>query len=153
EVAAAKAGQNLYAAAGVTTAQEGATHTDQVEQLKRIAAQGGLFIDLVAYPFILDLDKILEANPAATFGRYENHLKLGGCKLTPDGSPQGKTAWFTTPYLTGGPAGEANWKGEPGLPVDLMLAGTKKCYDNGLQVLFHANGDAAIDFLIKAHEQ
>jgi predicted amidohydrolase YtcJ len=33
-----------------------------------------------------------------------------------------------------------------------MLAGTKKCYDNGLQVLFHANGDAAIDFLIKAHE-
>ena len=153
EVAAAKAGQNLYAAAGVTTAQEGATHTDQVEQLKRIAAQGGLFIDLVAYPFILDLDKILEANPAATFGRYENHLKLGGCKLTPDGSPQGKTAWFTTPYLTGGPAGEANWKGEPGLPVDLMLAGTKKCYDSGLQVLFHANGDAAIDFLIKAHEQ
>jgi predicted amidohydrolase YtcJ len=38
------------------------------------------------------------------------------------------------------------------LPIALMLAGTKKCYDNGLQVLFHANGDAAIDFLIKAHE-
>jgi predicted amidohydrolase YtcJ len=152
EVAAAKAGQMLYAAAGVTTAQEGATHATQVEQLKRIAAQGGLFIDLVSYPFILDLDKVLETNAPATFGTYNNHLKLGGCKLTPDGSPQGKTAWFTTPYLTGGPAGEKDWKGEPGLPIDLMLAGTKKCYDNGLQVLFHANGDAAIDFLIKAHE-
>ena len=143
----------LYAAAGITTAQEGATHAPQVEQLKRIAAQGGLFIDLVSYPFILDLDKVLETNPPATFGRYNHHLKLGGCKLTPDGSPQGKTAWFTTPYLTGGPAGEKDWKGEPGLPIDLMLAGTKKCYDNGLQVLFHANGDAAIDFLIKAHER
>lgn len=152
EVAAAKAGQMLYAAAGVTTAQEGATHAPQVEQLKRIAAQGGLFIDLVSYPFILDLDKVLETNAPATFGTYNNHLKLGGCKLTPDGSPQGKTAWFTTPYLTGGPAGEKDWKGVPGLPIDLMLAGTKKCYDNGLQVLFHANGDAAIDFLIKAHE-
>jgi len=152
EVAAAKAGQMLYAAAGITTAQEGATHAPQVEQLKRIAAQGGLFIDLVSYPFILDLDKVLETNPPATFGIYTNHLKLGGCKLTPDGSPQGKTAWFTTPYLTGGPAGEKDWKGEPGLPIELMLAGTKKCYDNGLQVLFHANGDAAIDFLIKAHE-
>ena len=152
EVAAAKAGQMLYAAAGVTTAQEGATHAAQVEQLKRIAAQDGLFIDLVSYPFILDLDKVLETNASATFGTYNKHLKLGGCKLTPDGSPQGKTAWFTTPYLTGGPAGEKDWKGEPGLPIDLMLAGTKKCYDNGLQVLFHANGDAAIDFLIRAHE-
>lgn len=152
EVAAAKAGQMLYAAAGVTTAQEGATHAPQVAQLQRIAAQGGLFIDVVAYPFILDLDKVLETSPASSFGRYVNGLKLGGCKLTPDGSPQGKTAWFTTPYLTGGPAGEKDWKGEPGLPIDLMLAGTKKCYDLGLQVLFHANGDAAIDFLIKAHE-
>lgn len=152
EVAAAKAGQLLYAAAGVTTAQEGATHAPQVEQLKRIAAQDGFIIDVVAYPFILDLDKVLETNPPATFGKYNNGLKLGGCKLTPDGSPQGKTAWFTTPYLTGGPAGEKDWKGEPGLPIDVMLAGTKKCYDNGLQVLFHANGDAAIDFLIKAHE-
>jgi len=33
-----------------------------------------------------------------------------------------------------------------------MLAGTKKSYENNLQVLFHANGDAAIDFLIRAHE-
>lgn len=152
EMAAAKAGQMLYAAAGVTTAQEGATHAPQVAQLQRIAAKGGLFLDVVAYPFILDLDKVLETNPPATFGSYANHLKLGGCKLTPDGSPQGKTAWFTTPYLTGGPAGEKDWTGEPGLPVDLMLAGTGKCYDLGLQVLFHANGDAAIDFLIQAHE-
>jgi len=153
EVAAAKAGQMLYAAAGVTTAQEGATHANQVEQLKRIAKADGFFIDVVAHPFILDLDKVLESNPVSTFGAYNNHLKLGGCKLTPDGSPQGKTAWFTTSYLTGGPAGEKDWSGEPGLPIDLMLAGTKKCYDNGLQVLFHANGDAAIDFLIKAHEE
>ena len=153
EVAAAKAGQMLYAAAGVTTAQEGATHANQVEQLKRVAEQGGLFIDVVSYPFILDLDKVLQTNPPSSFGSYHNRLKLGGCKLTPDGSPQGKTAWFTTPYLTGGPAGEKDWKGEPGLPIDVMLAGTKKCYDNHLQVLFHANGDAAIDFLLQAHEK
>ncbi|MGQ3215647.1 MAG: amidohydrolase family protein [Shinella sp.] len=91
---------------GVTTAQEGATHANQVEQLKRVAKADGLFIDVVAYPFILDLDKVLEANPVETLGAYDKHLKLGGCKLTPDGSPQGKTAWFTTPYLTSGPAGE-----------------------------------------------
>lgn len=153
EVDAARTGQMLYAAAGVTTAQEGATHAPQVEQLKRIAAKNGLFIDVVSYAFILDVDKVLETNPPSSFGSYNNHLKLGGCKVTSDGSPQGKTAWFTTPYLTSGPAGETNWTGGPGLPIDDMLATVKKCYDNNLQVLIHANGDAAINFLIKAHEQ
>ena len=32
-----------------------------------------------------------------------------------------------------------------------MMAGVKTCYDNGLQLLMHANGDAAVDFLLKAH--
>ena len=152
EVAAAKAGQQIYAAAGVTTAQEGATHENQLKQLQRLAAKGVLFLDVVSYPFILDLDKILVRNPPATFGAYTNHLKLGGCKIVGDGSPQGRTAFFTTPYLTGGPEGQKDWKGEPTFPQDVMNAGVKKCYDAGLQVLFHANGDAAIDSLLTAHE-
>jgi predicted amidohydrolase YtcJ len=151
EVEAARKGQLIYAAAGITTAQEGATHAPQVEQLQRIAQQDGLFIDVVAYPFITDIDKVLESNPASTWGRYDHRLKLGGCKITTDGSPQARTAWFTKPYLTGGPNGEKNWTGGAGLPEDLMLAGVRKCYDNGLQLNIHANGDAAIDFLLQAH--
>ena len=151
EIAAAKAGQLLYAAAGITTAQEGATHAPQLAQLQRIAKAGGLFIDVVSYPFITDIDAITRTTPFAEWGKYNNHLKVGGCKITADGSPQGKTAWFTTPYLTGGPSGQKGWKGEPGLPVDAMQATMQKCYDNNVQVLMHANGDAAIDFLIKTH--
>jgi predicted amidohydrolase YtcJ len=153
EVAAAKAGQMLYATAGLTTAQEGATHATQLAQLQRIAKAGGLFIDVVAYPFITDIDAVLKANPASRWGKYTNRLKIGGCKITADGSNQGKTGWFTTPYLTGGPAGEQNWTGGPGLPVDLMRATMKKCYDHDLQVLFHANADGAIDFLLKTHAE
>lgn len=151
EVAAAHAGQMIYAAAGVTTAQEGATHAPQVVQLQRIAKAGGLFIDVVVYSFMTDLEKVWETSPPASFGRYDNHLKLGGCKITIDGSPQGRTAWFTTPYLAGGPGGEVDWTGSAGLPEDAMLAAVRTCYDNNLQVLMHANGDAAVDFLIKAH--
>jgi predicted amidohydrolase YtcJ len=151
EMAAARAGQMLYAAAGITTAQEGATHAPQVAQLQRIARAGGFFIDVVAYPFMTDLETVWKTSPPSSFGKYDNHFKLGGCKITADGSPQGKTAWFTTPYLTGGPGGEPDWKGEPGLPVEAMLATVKSCYDRKLQVLMHGNGDAAIDFLIKTH--
>jgi predicted amidohydrolase YtcJ len=152
EIAAAKAGQLIYAAAGITTAQEGSTKAPVVAQLQRIAKANGFIIDVVSYPFMLDLETVWKATPPAEFGKYVNGLKLGGCKITSDGSPQGKTAWFTTPYLTGGPSGEKDWKGEPILPVDAMKAAMKKCYDNNLQVLLHANGDAAIDFLIEAHK-
>ena len=147
-----KYGQSLYAAAGVTTAQEGATHAPQVELLKRAAEKNALFIDVVAYPFITDLDQVLAKFPATTFGKYNDRFKLGGCKITVDGSPQGKTALFTTPYLTGGPAGEKEWRGEPTFPQDTINAMVKKCYDNNLQMTIHGNGDGAIDMLLKAHE-
>jgi len=152
EMEAARAGQQLYAAAGVTTAQEGATHLNQIEQLQRIAAKGGLTIDVVSFAFMTDLGKILAKNPPASFGSYNNRLKLGGCKIVSDGSPQGKTAFFTTPYLTGGPAGQQGWKGEPNAPQADITALVKTCYDNNLPLLFHANGDAAIDSLLTAHE-
>jgi predicted amidohydrolase YtcJ len=107
---------------------------------------------VVSYPFILDLDKVLVTSPASSFGKYNNRFKLGGCKITLDGSPQGKTALFTTPYLTGGPTGQKNWKGEPTFPQEFANQSVKKCYDAGLQMLMHANGDGAVDMALKAHE-
>ncbi|BCI90951.1 hypothetical protein NIIDMKKI_61570 [Mycobacterium kansasii] len=65
--------------------------------MQRAAAGGATLIDIVAYPFILDLDAVLEDNPPDTFGTYHNRVKLGGVKVTLDGSPQGRTAFFTTP--------------------------------------------------------
>jgi len=147
-----RTGQMIYAKAGVTTAREGATHESQLEVLQELAAKHVLFIDVVSYPFILDLDKVLAKYPPSTFGIYKDRLKLGGCKITLDGSPQGKTALFNTPYLTGGPTGQKNWRGGPTFPQDFANASVRKCYDNGLQMLIHANGDGAVDMALKAHE-
>ena len=153
EVTFSRAGQLLYAAAGITTAQEGATHAADLALMQRAAAGGATLIDIVAYPFFTDFDKIVEQNPVSGWGKYVNRLKLGGAKITLDGSPQGRTAWFTTPYLTGGPAGEQNWRGEPGFPVADAKAFIKKVYELGIPLNVHANGDAAIDELIQAHEE
>ena len=152
EIEWSRAGQMLYAAAGITTAQEGLTHAGDVALIQRAAAAGVQIIDVVAYPFILDLDAVLEKNPPNTFGKYVNHVKLGGVKITMDGSPQGKTAYFTTPYLTGGPGGEKNWRGEPSFPEEQVKTWVKKVYDLGLPLNVHANGDATIDMLLRAHQ-
>ena len=58
----------LYAEAGVTTAHEGATHAADLEVMKRATAAGANIIDVIAFPFITDLDKVLEASAAARAG-------------------------------------------------------------------------------------
>lgn len=152
EVEWSRAGQMLYAEAGITTAHEGATHAAELALMQRAAANGANIIDVIAYPFITELDAVLENNPPETFGKYVDGLKLGGVKITIDGSPQGKTAYFTTPYLTGGPGGESDWLGEPTFPEEQVKAMVKRVYDLGLPLNLHANGDAAIDMFLRAHE-
>lgn len=148
-----KAGQQIYAAAGITTAQEGATPAHDIELLKTAAQQGLLDIDVVAYPFITEAKAVFAKNPPETFGKYSRHLKLGGIKITLDGSPQGRTAYFTTPYLTGGPGGEKDWHGEPLFPKAEAERMIKFVYDNNLQLIIHCNGDAAIDMFLDSHER
>ena len=147
-----KDGQMIYASAGITTAQEGASHIGDVEIIQKGADNNALFIDVVSYPFITEFDTIFKIYSAEDFGKYNKHFKLGGIKITIDGSPQGRTALFTKPYLTGGPSGEENWLGESTFSQEEVNQMLKNIYDKGLQSNFHANGDGAIDMCIKAHE-
>src|SRR6056297_329488 len=147
-----KDGQMIYAEAGVTTAQDGAAHLGDIEIVKKGADSDALFIDVVSYVFITDYETVLEQFTLDGFGNYNKRHKLGGVKITLDGSPQGRTALFTTPYLTGGPSGEKDWVGESTFTQDEINQMVKNTYGNNLQTLIHANGDGAIDMCLKAHE-
>jgi hypothetical protein len=146
------AGQKLYAAAGVTTAHEGATHAAELALMQRAAKAGGYIIDVIAYPFVTELEAVIRDNPVAGWQKYDQRLKIGGVKVTIDGSPQGRTAAFTKPYLTGGPGGEKDWKGELAASQEIINKAVKAVYDLGVPLNLHANGDAAIDAFFKAHE-
>lgn len=152
EIAASRAGQMLYAAAGITTAHEGATHLAQMQTIKRATDAGVNIIDVIAYPFITDLDPILAEFPVETWGSYDKRFKIGRVKITIDGSPQGRTALFTTPYFLGGPGGEKDWLGELTFPQDTVNGMVKRVYDLGVPLNLHANGDGAIDAFMTAHQ-
>ncbi|MDQ8014138.1 MAG: amidohydrolase [Flavobacterium nitrogenifigens] len=152
EIEWSKAGQMLYAEAGITTAQEGASHLPQMLTMKRVADANANIIDIVAFPFITDVDKVLKDIPLDTWGKYNNGFKVGGVKITIDGSPQGRTAYFSTPYLTGGPAGEKNWKGEMTFPQEMVNKMVKKVYEMKVPLILHCNGDAAIDAFLTSYE-
>jgi predicted amidohydrolase YtcJ len=72
--------------------------------------------------------------------------------VTLDGSPQGRTAFFTTPYRVEGPDGQQNWCGELPFAQATVNGWFKQVYDLGLPLDIHANGDAAIDVALTAHE-
>jgi predicted amidohydrolase YtcJ len=144
-------GQDLYLRAGITTAQEGATMKRQLD-LMRVAADHGLLkLDVVALPFIAEIDTIFAGRPPRNEPEYRNRLRIGGVKLLADGSPQGRTAFFTRPYLTGGPSGQKEWRGEPTVPQAMLNDWFKQVYDGGATLFIHCNGDAAIDAVLEAH--
>jgi predicted amidohydrolase YtcJ len=148
-IALMKPAQMMYASAGYTHAQEGATHIKDLDFLLKAADAGAIFLDLVSLPLFTDAPKWMR-NPKYQFGEYHRGLKLQGIKFVQDGSPQGKTAHVTTPYLTGGPGGQRQWRGEPTQPRQAFIDQVRNALAAGLQVFVHANGDATIDEAIEA---
>ena len=141
--------QALYAKSGVTTAQDGATSLEDFALYKEAASRGELYLDLVA---LGSFDRIPSfVAEKAQYQYYNGRLKLGGIKILADGSPQGKTAYFTQPYLTGGPGGEKNWRGEPIMQQAEMDSLVQTVYSAGMRAFIHANADAAVDMLLSAH--
>jgi predicted amidohydrolase YtcJ len=60
-----------------------------VDVLRAVDAAGNLPVDLIAYPDVLESRDYIKANVSKD---YDGHGRVGGCKLTIDGSPQGFTA-------------------------------------------------------------
>lgn len=86
-------------------------------------------------------------------GVYENHLKIGGVKITGDGSPQGKTAFMTLPY-TRPPAGvSSDYRAYPSIEQAELNEWVEWAYRNDLQLLVHSNGDAAVEAFLKSVER
>jgi hypothetical protein len=147
-----KAAQMLYASNGYTTVQEGGSLREDIELLRAAAEQGRLFVDVMALPLVADPAE-LDRKPVYEFGDYEHRLRLGGIKIVLDGSPQAKTAYFTEPFLSGGPTGQSHWTGAPSMSYETYLAICKAAKERGIRVFTHANGDAAIDMVLRAQTE
>ncbi len=127
--AAFKSVQMEYARNGCTTIQDGATHHGDYLTLKNAAEKKLLFLDLVTLPIITDLKAFDTVDFKDT--RYHHRLKVGGIKHLGDGSPQGKTAFWTKPLLTPGLGGEKEWRGEATFPYETFAGMVKAAYDTG----------------------
>lgn len=141
--------QKKYIENGVTTAQEGAANEGYMKLLKMADLLGQIKIDVVAYPLLsTDGKKLCESNPRM-IKKYKKHIKIGGYKMILDGSPQGRSAWMSKPYL----GGEENYCGYPWISDEEAYGYAKTAIEDGMQLLTHCNGDAASEQFLNVYEK
>lgn len=138
--------QQSYAGYGITTVQEGFVVAQLSDIFQYLIQSKMLKIDLIGFLDISKADE-LKKKFANCLKKYDNHLKMGGYKTFLDGSPQGRTAWMSTPYL--------------GEEKDYYAYGTQKdeeleeklelALKDNMQMLVHCNGDAACEQYINQY--
>lgn len=140
-----RAGAELWARFGYTTAQDGRTMPGALKTMKAVADAGDFKIDVVSYPDVLVDRELIKREVSPT---YRNRFRVAGAKLTIDGSPQGFTAWRDRPYYK--PVGNypPGYVGYPAASAEQVGDAVDWAFDNKIQILTHANGEAASDQLI-----
>jgi predicted amidohydrolase YtcJ len=143
----ARSGSELWARFGYTTAQEGRSVPAVAKILRTVADEGGLKLDVVTYPDVLVDRDFIKQNVSQ---EYKNRLRVGGAKLTIDGSPQGFTAWRDRPYYA--PVGNypVGYRGYSAATEEQVISAVDWAFENNVQILTHSNGESASDLLIAA---
>ncbi|GAB2508895.1 amidohydrolase [Microbulbifer agarilyticus] len=146
----ARAGSELWARFGYTTGQDGRSSEAAVKALKKAAADGDILIDVVAFPDVLEGRDFIKQSMSRD---YVDNVRVGGCKLTIDGSPQGFTALRDRPYYD--PVGKypKGYKGYSAITQEQLQDAVNWCFEHGLQIIVHSNGEGASDMLIAAFKK
>ena len=140
-----KAGAAFYASFGYTTVQEGRAMPGSATMLAKAGEAGLLDVDIVVYPDIFQ--SLKEITPSHD---YKNRVRVGGAKATIDGSPQGKTAFLSQPYYKPPEGQGPDYRGYAAITKEQIVEAVDLAFTNGWQIITHANGDAAVDWLIDA---
>lgn len=142
-----EAGAKVWAKYGYTTAQEGRSNPLVDASLRAVAKANKLPIDVASYTDVL-VDK--EYALKSFQSDYVNRFRVAGLKLTIDGSAQGFTAWRDRPYYNSVGTYPPGYLGYPAVTNQQVIEAIDWAYKNNLQILTHANGEAANDLLIAA---
>ena len=142
------AGQNMALSYGYTTVQEGRAMKGSHLFLEHAATTDFLKLDVVSYIDYSIADSLLKSDWYSS--TYKKHYRIAGVKLTLDGSPQGRTAWRTQPYLIPPDGAKEGYLGYPAIPSDEEVEKIyEQAFKNNWQIHTHANGDAAMDQMIR----
>ena len=137
----------IYASYGITTIQESNVSASYVRELKQQALKEPFAADIVTYVMGNPLSET-QLSAVEVDSEYLGGVRNGGVKFILDGSPQGRTAWMSNPYHQGPPGAKASYSGYPSYLPDSYKRNAASMLRNGIPILVHANGDAAIELMV-----
>ncbi|MEH7748484.1 amidohydrolase [Neobacillus drentensis] len=128
---------------GITAITDAMGRTEPTDYLEmyNTAVKKGLKQRSALYYIWEDLKKSPMLEKEKT--NLENQIHIGGVKLFSDGSVSGQTAWVNPPFL-----GEGENYGIQMTTEEELLAAGKAAEQNNLQLVVHAMGEQAIDFIV-----
>jgi len=144
--------QDEWLSYGQTTICDGRTMGVGLSLLKEAADKNLLKADVVYFPDF-EANKKTWKSFVPDYMHYRNRLKFGGFKFSDDGSPQGKTAWLTQPYLIPPEGKGKDYKGFPIFSDETLYNDLKTVFSEGITAQLHVNGDAAIDQALRVIEK
>lgn len=145
--------QRRYLSQGIGLIQEGLTGEKELALLEKaeLLCDVVCYVDLARFPRLLEDNLPLARNLAR---KGKRGLRIGGYKIILDGSPQGRTAWMSAPYLGSGTSQEEpGYRGYPVYSDQQVMDFLRHAARQGQQLLCHCNGDAAAQQLIRCMEQ
>lgn len=141
------AGTHLLVSYGYTTGQEGRATSGLVPFMQEAASKGRIPIEVITYVDVLQDRDYIAKHVSAT---YKDGFRVGGAKLTIDGSPQGFTAFRDRPYYNPPKGYRADYHGYSAATPDQVFDSVDWAFANNIQIITHANGEAASDMLLAA---
>ena len=141
--------QDIYIKNGITTVQDGASTEADIRTILALNSSNQLKIDVIAYPLMSTEGMSVMNSYGELYKDYQKHFKIGGYKMILDGSPQGKTAWLSSPYLNE----KDNYCGYPWMENESVENMIKQAIAENKQLLAHCNGDAASEQYLNAYEK
>lgn len=136
----------MMAKTGVTSAHDAFGTTDDLRAYQDALAADQQSIRVYCHIGSVELDKMIAAGIRTGLGN--EWLRVGAVKLVADGSISERTARLSKPYI-----GRPNDFGIEVTPENQLYEISRKAHLAGWQIGTHANGDVAIDTVLRVYER
>ncbi len=136
----------MMARTGLTSVTDAGGSPEDLQAYQDAREAGQLAVRVYCHIRAPHLDSMLGAGVRSGFG--DEWVRVGAVKMVCDGSISERTARLAQPYV-----GRPDDRGILVTPEPVLYATLRKAHEAGWQLGVHANGDEAIDLVLRIYER
>jgi predicted amidohydrolase YtcJ len=136
----------MMSRAGITSAHDAWGVHEFLRGYQNARDTGDLSVRIYCLIHYSEIDRMLGAGIGSGFGN--EWVRVGGMKMVADGSISERTAWLSQPYV-----GRPDDFGIQVMSEQELYENGRKAHEADWQIGVHANGDRAIDMVLRVYDR